>query len=287
MPSPRDHDVVAHGLASAILGGSTVGEAVDAVIPFTEGRGRFNMMSVIRLAVIDVKARGLGDERSIAALRAVEVACEILGNRTGAMNPPLPWWWKIEPSGDEYGPFTSLPKAQRHATIILDYVGAERGSGDISTPSFYQHPYSSAKEMLSRELGKFEGEGGVENPPPDLSRIADAFLRVLKATTRVAPELSANVKIKACPEVRHQLRGKARRRAFMHVGHRPEYPYFICVHRAASHLSDEFLTGLFLHEFGHLATPGGSEQAADQWVFAKLGIVIEYKGALCLEWARL
>jgi hypothetical protein len=122
-----------------------------------------------------------------------------------------------------------------------------------------------------------------ENPGRDL--VYRVFFSVRQLVQSVRPDLGANhIGVCFCNEIRYQMRGKERRRAFMHVGHNPTS---ICVDHAAEKLSDEYLTGLFLHEFGHLATPEGSEQDADQWVFRKLGIVIEYRGNLCLEWARL
>lgn len=110
-----------------------------------------------------------------------------------------------------------------------------------------------------------------------------ALFRWTKSLVEVADPNLALIEFSICPEIRFELRGKARLRAFMHVGHKPG---IICVHRSATSLSEQNVFGLFLHEFGHLATPGGTEQDADQWVFAKLGIVIEYRGPNELEWAK-
>lgn len=89
MPSQRDHDIVAHGLVSAIMGGSTVGEAVEAVLPFVQGRGRFDLNELLRLATLDVKAKGYGRDRSIMVLESVVTAIEIIGRRTGAVDPRM------------------------------------------------------------------------------------------------------------------------------------------------------------------------------------------------------
>lgn len=66
----------------------------------------------------------------------------------------------------------------------------------------------------------------------------------------------------------------------MHTG---DIPGTVCCHPAAKKLSDSYLIGLFLHELGHMATNSG-EKAADAWVFTQLGIPIEYRGELILEW---
>lgn len=81
-----------------------------------------------------------------------------------------------------------------------------------------------------------------------------------------------------------KLPGVLGRRAFMHVGHHPAGA--ICVAPEAEKLSDEHLLGLFLHELGHIATQG-NDMAADAWVFTALGVPIEYKGKLTLEWVNL
>jgi len=44
-----------------------------------------------------------------------------------------------------------------------------------------------------------------------------------------------------------------------------------------------FIYGIFLHEFGHIASRGG-ELAADAWVFQSFGIPIRYRTRQRLEW---
>lgn len=83
-----------------------------------------------------------------------------------------------------------------------------------------------------------------------------------------------------CPDI---LRAHRRsRRAYAHQGHGTSY--LICVHPRLAGLSDGFALGILLHEIGHVATPGGTEQDADRWVFERLGIAITYRGPLRLEW---
>jgi hypothetical protein len=76
------------------------------------------------------------------------------------------------------------------------------------------------------------------------------------------------------------LRGGKRARAFAHVGHVRKT---VCVAGAIALLPLPFLVGILLHEFGH-AAGNRSDLAADRWVFEKLGILIEYRSALDLEW---
>jgi hypothetical protein len=45
--------------------------------------------------------------------------------------------------------------------------------------------------------------------------------------------------------------------------------------KAADDLPEEFLVGLFLHEYGHCVV-GNDEKAADRWSFDALGIPIQY-----------
>lgn len=57
----------------------------------------------------------------------------------------------------------------------------------------------------------------------------------------------------------------------------------VCTILKAAALSDSHLVGLLLHEFGHLAG-GADEPAANAWVTAKLGVVIQYRGSMELQW---
>lgn len=66
----------------------------------------------------------------------------------------------------------------------------------------------------------------------------------------------------------------------MHVGH---LSGAICHAKDCKSLSVNHLVGLLLHEFGHLAT-GGGEREADVWAFERLGVVIQYRSPILLEW---
>lgn len=69
-------------------------------------------------------------------------------------------------------------------------------------------------------------------------------------------------------------------RAFMHVGH---HPSVVCAWLPAVRtLSISHQIGLYLHEFGHLGSNAGDDQA-DAWVKRKFGIAICYTGPLGLE----
>jgi len=111
-------------------------------------------------------------------------------------------------------------------------------------------------------------------PAPD--RLQKIFARVVRFAG-----VSAKLKI-GCKTIDEQRKvpGLSGRRSFMHVG---DVPGAVCAHPAAKKLSDAQLIGLFLHELGHLATGSGDAQA-DAWVFTALGIPIEYRGKLMLEW---
>ncbi len=85
-----------------------------------------------------------------------------------------------------------------------------------------------------------------------------------------------------CPEIeRFQAAhpGKVGERSLMHVGHRQGV---VCAMPICGRLPGNFIAGLFLHEFGHLAT-GGGEREADRWVFDTFGIRILYETDLDLE----
>lgn len=93
-----------------------------------------------------------------------------------------------------------------------------------------------------------------------------------------------------CPWLRHvrpffcedidRERQKSKR-AFMHTGHFTEV---ICAALAFQDLDDDFQCGILFHEFGHLLTPGGTEQDADRVIFEIFGIALVYKGELNVEW---
>lgn len=108
----------------------------------------------------------------------------------------------------------------------------------------------------------------------------EAFAKVRAFVAAAAPDL-AGVELTACAEVRGEKSPfKRRSRAFMHTGHLPGR---ICFAPPMRLLPLNFVVGILLHEFGHLGSNGG-EVEADTWVVSKLGIALEYKGKLCLEW---
>ena len=86
-----------------------------------------------------------------------------------------------------------------------------------------------------------------------------------------------------CPEIaafRRNNEGPIGQRALMHVGHKQGV---ICALSICSRIPPSFVTGLFLHEFGHLGS-GGGELEADQWIRDTFGIGIQYRSELDLEW---
>jgi len=83
------------------------------------------------------------------------------------------------------------------------------------------------------------------------------------------------------PAERHQG-GIQGARSFMHTGH---YPNAVCAFSGSDKLGENYLFGLLLHEFGHLgAGTEQGERAADQWIFERTGIRIQYKTELDIEW---
>jgi hypothetical protein len=107
----------------------------------------------------------------------------------------------------------------------------------------------------------------------------EAFLKVRAFAANADPAL-AGVELMQCADVKDAASRKGRSRAFMHTGH---VAHKICYASPAKFLSLNCIVGILLHEFGHLGSNGG-EVDADQWVLVKLGIALEYKGKLCLEW---
>ncbi len=113
-----------------------------------------------------------------------------------------------------------------------------------------------------------------------LSRVWRAVWLWARTTSPKVPRLWLTVD---CGLVRATRRKSPR--AYMHTEHEPRR---VCVAREAAALSDEHLVGLFLHEIGHPMAArlyGRSEQEdADRAVKEVLGVTIEYKGPLLLEW---
>jgi hypothetical protein len=109
--------------------------------------------------------------------------------------------------------------------------------------------------------------------------LEEAFAKVRAFASAADPALS-DVELKPCAEVRKGTSRAGRSRSFMHTGH---LPGSICYAPPTRILSVNFIVGILLHEFGHLGSNGG-ELEADTWVATKLGVALEYKGKLCLEW---
>lgn len=65
----------------------------------------------------------------------------------------------------------------------------------------------------------------------------------------------------------------------MHVGHRQGT---VCALAVCERLPVQYMTGLFLHEFGHLGS-GGGELEADRWILDTFGIRITYETELDIE----
>jgi hypothetical protein len=108
----------------------------------------------------------------------------------------------------------------------------------------------------------------------------EAFQKVRAFAATADPALSTT-ELLPCGDVRGGKTPFTRRsRAFMHTGHLPSR---ICYAPPTRMLALNYIVGILLHEFGHLGS-GGGEVEADTWVAAKLGIALEYKGKLCLEW---
>jgi len=130
--------------------------------------------------------------------------------------------------------------------------------------------------MSSRPSSKRRSQGAT--PRREL-RFVVVFANVRAFVARKVPAL-AGVTWRGCPGVRAGMRGTGRARSFAHVGHVRKT---ICVADAIASLPLPFLVGILLHEFGH-AAGNRSDLAADRWVFEKLGILIEYRSSLRLEW---
>ena len=118
-----------------------------------------------------------------------------------------------------------------------------------------------------------------------ISEALDVFLRV-KAF--VIERLSGEdhtmdaVNLLHCGDVTASAPGGQRERSYAHVGH---WPGTVCAELIKfAELSLEHQVGILLHEFGHLGDEFGGEQGADRWVFVELGVALEYRGALDLQW---
>jgi hypothetical protein len=107
----------------------------------------------------------------------------------------------------------------------------------------------------------------------------EAFQKV-RAFAAAGEASLSGVELVACKEVRSGVARSSRHRAFMHTGHLDGK---VCYAPPIRLLPLNYVVGILLHEFGHLGSKGG-EAEADQWVLVKLGIALEYKGKLCLEW---
>jgi hypothetical protein len=114
-------------------------------------------------------------------------------------------------------------------------------------------------------------------------RLGQVFLKVRAFVSRKTGKHGKVRPLVSCGDIfllRRTNRNYLGDRAFMHIGH---YPRTICMVRQAASLSDSHLVGLFLHEFGHLGG-GSDEPAANAWVKKALGVEIEYRGPMDLQW---
>lgn len=128
---------------------------------------------------------------------------------------------------------------------------------------------------------------GSSSPSSDpASRLRRAFKKVRRFVSRKAWYLHNTLLRTGCSEIyafRGAHPGKVGERNVMHMGH---VRRAICALIEAGTLGDEYLYGLFLHEFGHLGSKGG-ERAADRWILDVFGIRIQYAGELDLEWVPM
>lgn len=111
----------------------------------------------------------------------------------------------------------------------------------------------------------------------EFQRFLNNFINVRHVIERRAPQ-AREIRLHQCADIDNER--KKSRRAFMHVGHKPD---LICSTLATLPLDDNYQCGLFFHEFGHVLTPGGTEQDADRVIFEMYGITILYKD-MDLEW---
>ena len=121
------------------------------------------------------------------------------------------------------------------------------------------------------------------SPKPQAKELELAF-RVIRAFVARTWPAAKFVRLQVgCPEIeafRMSHPGKVGARSLMHMGHKQGT---ICALAGCNRLAPGYVTGLFLHEFGHLAS-GGGELEADAWVRDALGIRIQYKSDLDIEW---
>ncbi len=115
------------------------------------------------------------------------------------------------------------------------------------------------------------------------AKLRALFYRVFCAVQRRIP-ISRQIRIRVDCELilrdRSSKEPSLGRRAFMHTGHHADT---ICIASQTAALDKHHIVGLFLHELGHLLGRTG-EPGADLWVMRRLGIPIEYRGKLGIEW---
>ena len=119
-----------------------------------------------------------------------------------------------------------------------------------------------------------------KSQPP---RLALAFRLVQRFISSKKPSLAWTKFRVNCREIvrfRTYNPGKQGQRSFMHTFHDKNT---VCSLSLAGSLSEGYLFGLLLHEFGHLGS-GGGEREADGWILENFGIRIQYVGDLDLEW---
>ncbi len=118
---------------------------------------------------------------------------------------------------------------------------------------------------------------------PTRSRLTLAFEIVRRFVSRVKPKLAWTKLAVGCREIvlfRKMNAGRVGERSLMHTFH---HQSTICSLPLAEGLSENYLFGLLLHEFGHIGS-GGGEREADRWILEHFGIRILYLGDLDLEW---
>lgn len=123
----------------------------------------------------------------------------------------------------------------------------------------------------------------ISRPVLETGRLREAFFKVRTFVHSVTGKFESTKPVTHCPEIGFFRRTSERylgSRSFMHTGHRRGS---ICMVRQAALLSDSHLVGLLLHEFGHLGG-GHGEPEANRWVLNKLGIEIDYRAPLDIQW---
>lgn len=109
----------------------------------------------------------------------------------------------------------------------------------------------------------------------DLHKTFYAMLAIKKYADGLGVPI-ANAHIEGtCGEIRRAH--KAKTRYYAHAFHLPNG---ICVHPAIEELPQAVVTGIIVHEVGHVVSgvceDGSAEPSADQWVRDNLGLEVRY-----------